>query len=102
MAGGNVASHGRVATGQATPVSYSVPAGFLKQDPGQPQFVQAEPGFVGAMPEVEYSAGSVPVQAGNAGVYMPVSAGYYMPRYDAGSQQTGAAQSSLPGNWLMP
>ncbi|MEY6236420.1 hypothetical protein WJF55_23090, partial [Salmonella enterica subsp. enterica serovar Corvallis] len=45
------------------------------------------------MPEVGYSVSygsSVPVQAG---YYQPAA---FMPVYDASSQQTGAAQSSLP------
>ncbi|MED6235535.1 hypothetical protein ATANTOWER_028525 [Ataeniobius toweri] len=50
-------------------------------------------GSLSSMPEVGYSASygsSVPVQAG---YYQPAA---FMPVYDASSQQTEAAQSSLP------
>ncbi|KAK5603234.1 hypothetical protein CRENBAI_011993 [Crenichthys baileyi] len=104
-AGGNVASHRRASAGHTVPVPHSAPAGVFKQDPRPSQTLQSEPVFVGVsvMPEAGHttSAGSVPVQAAYVGSYIPVPVGYYgagsyMPGYDAGSQQAGAAQPSLP------
>ncbi|XP_047210184.1 uncharacterized protein LOC124860709 isoform X1 [Girardinichthys multiradiatus] len=104
-AGGNVASYRRVSAGHTVPVSHSAPAGVLKQDPRPSQFLQSELVFVGvsSMPEAGHTtnAGSVPVQAAHVGSYIPVPVGYYgagsyMPGYDAGSQQAGAAQPPVP------